>query len=115
MNWIKKTIIFIGLTLVFAFAFNANETTVEKIQVEKQDSSFSVDSIHSSAFIQPQASHIFTSPQKTPDFSVVKYFDIFLVILPDFKISSSLTLFANQDINRCEMVSLLLFPFHIFW
>jgi len=115
MNWIRKTIIFIGLTIAFVFAFSANEVPVDKIQIEKQDSSFSIDSIHSSVFIQPQTSSSFASPQKTPDFSVAKYFENYLVVIPDFKISTHLTVYANQDINRCEMVSLLLFPFHYFW
>ena len=115
MNWIRKTIIFIGLSIVFLFAFNANGSIVDKIQSAKTDSSISVDGIHSSVFIQPQTSSILTSPHKTPDFSVSKYFENLLVVIPDLKIGASFTLFANQDINRCEMVSLLLFPFHFFW
>ena len=115
MNWIRKTIIFIGFTIAFAFAFGANQVSVDKIQIEKQDSSFSVDSIHSSVFIQPQASSSFASPQKTPDFSVAKYFENYLIVIPDFKISTHLTVYVNQNINRCEKVSLLLFPFHYFW
>ena len=115
MNWIRKTIVFIGLSIAFLFAFNANESVVEKIQMEKSDSSFSVDGIHSSVFIQPQANNSFASTQKNPDFSVSKYFENYLVVIPDLKIVTLFTPFANQDINRCEMVSLLLFPFHYFW
>ena len=115
MNWIKKTLIFIGFIIVFAFAFSANETVAEKIQIEKQDSSFSTEGVHSSAFIEPRASTSIASHQKTPDFSVVKYFENYLAVIPDFKIRKQLTIFASQDINRCEMVSLLLFPFHYFW
>ncbi len=115
MNWIKKTILLIGLIVAFAFAFNANETVVEKIQIEKQDSSFSVDSSHSSVFIEPQTSNLIASTQKTVGYSVAKYFENYLVAIPYLKISTHLTVYANQDINRCEMVSLLLFPFHYFW
>jgi hypothetical protein len=115
MNWIRKTLIFIGLSIVFLFVYSANESAVAKIQVEKQNSSFSVDAIHSSVFIQPQASSAFPSSHKTIDFSVSKYFENFLAVIPDLKIGKYFTLFANQDINRCEMVSLLLFPFHFFW
>jgi hypothetical protein len=115
MNRIQKTLIFIGLSIVFLFAFSANETPINKIQVEKTDSSFSIDGIHSSVFIQPQASGTSASPHKTPDFSVSKYFENFLVVIVDLKIGKYFTVFANQDINRCEMVSLLLFPFHYFW
>jgi hypothetical protein len=115
MNWIRKTIIFTRLLIVFLFAYSANESAVAKIQAEQQSSSFSIDGIHSSVFIQPQTSSVFTSSHKTLDFSVSKYFENFLVVIPDLKIGKYFTLFANQDINRCEMVSLLLFPFHFFW
>jgi hypothetical protein len=115
MNWIRKTTIFIGLTIVFLFAFSANEVSVNKIQLEKPESSVSNGSIHSSVFIEPQANNTFTTPQKSTNLSFSKYFENYLAIIPDLKISSSFTLFPHQDINRCEMVSLLLFPFHIFW
>jgi hypothetical protein len=115
MNWIRKTVIFIGLTIVFLFAFSANEVAIDKIQFKKQESSLAVEKIHSSAFIEPQANHNLSAPSKTPDFSFSKYLENYLVSIPDVKIGISFTFFANQDINRCEMVSLLLFPFHIFW
>ena len=54
MNWIRKTAIFIGLTIVFLFALSANEVSIDKIQLEKQESSISIEKIHSSAFIEPQ-------------------------------------------------------------
>ena len=115
MNWIRKTIVFIGFTIAFLFAFSANEIAVNKIQPEKPESSFSSDSIHSSFFIEPQASNTFTHVQKTSNFSFSKYLENYLVAIPGLKIGTSFTHFANQDINRCERVSLLLFPFHIFW
>ncbi len=65
MNWIRKTVVFIGLSIVFLFAFNANETRIEKIQIEKSSSSFSADRIHSSVFIQPQAITTFALNRKT--------------------------------------------------
>lgn len=115
MNWIQRTFIFIGLSIAFLFALHANEVVDGKSRLEKTESSFSIDGIHSSVFIQPQASSIFTAPNKTPDVSVLKYFENLLIVIPDLKIGKFLIAFANQDINRCEMVSLLLFPFHYFW
>jgi hypothetical protein len=115
MNWIRKTIIFIGLSIAFLFALSANEVVDDEIQLEKTESSFSVDGVHYSVFILPQASSTFTAPNKTLNFSVLKYFENLLVVIPDLKIGKFLTAFAKQDINRCEMVSLLLFPFHYFW
>ncbi|POY39534.1 hypothetical protein C3L50_10205 [Flavobacterium alvei] len=115
MNWIRKTVIFVGLTIVFLFAFSANEVSISNVPLEKQESSLSVEKIHSSAFIEPQASNLLTFSQKNPDLSFSKYLENYLVSIPDLKIGISFPFFANQDINRCEMVSLLLFPFHIFW
>ncbi|TDE43963.1 hypothetical protein E0I26_10100 [Flavobacterium rhamnosiphilum] len=115
MNWFRKTLVFIGLLIAFLFAFSANETPIHTTQSEKSSSSVSVSSIYSSDFIQPQVSNTFTSYHKTPDYSIVKYLANFLIAIPDFKISTFFIRFAKQDINRCEMVSLLLFPFHFFW
>ena len=115
MNWFRKTLVFIGLSIAFLFAFNANDPTVDSNKIEKSSSSVSVDSIHSSDFIQPQVSNTFTSYHKTPDYTSVKYLENFLIVIPDFKSSTFFIRFAKQDINRCEMVSLLLFPFHFFW
>ena len=115
MNWIQKTAIFIGLSIAFLFAIAANKTVVNTIQVEKSNSSISLDSIHSSVFIQPQASVTIVSPQKTPNFSILKYFENYLVVVPILKNTTSFSLFENQDINLHKKVSLLLYPFHYFW
>jgi hypothetical protein len=115
MNWIRKFFVFIGLLIVFSFAFSANEVSISNVPVEKNKTSLSVEKIHSSAFIEPQASNPLTFSQKNPDFSFSKYLENYLVSIPNLKTGISFAFFANQDINRCEMVSLLLFPFHIFW
>ncbi|MDI5897292.1 hypothetical protein [Flavobacterium yafengii] len=115
MNWFRKTVVFIGLLIAFLFALSASEAPIPSIQLEKSNSSVSVGSIHSSDFIQPQVSNTFTSYHKTPDYTIAKYLENFLIAIPDFKISTFFIRFAKQDINRCEMVSLLLFPFHFFW
>nr|WP_315161675.1 hypothetical protein [uncultured Flavobacterium sp.] len=115
MNCFRKTLVFIGLLIAFLFAFSASEAPIHITQLEKSSSSVSVDSIHSLDFIQPQVSNPFTSYHKTPDYTIAKYLENFLIAIPDFKISTFFIRFAKQDINRCEMVSLLLFPFHFFW
>ncbi|HEX9152627.1 MAG TPA: hypothetical protein VF842_11120 [Flavobacterium sp.] len=115
MDWIRKTVVFIGLSIVFLFALTAKPSPIEKVQSEKSSASFSPDSIHSSVFIQPQATSTFGVQYTTTDYALVKYFENFLVATPAFKVSTFFTSYAKQDINRCEMVSLLLFPFHFFW
>ncbi len=115
MNWIRKTIIIIGLSLVLLFVFNANKSPGHSFEIEKTSSTFSSDSIHTSVFIQPQITHLFLLHHKTSNQYFVKYLESFFLAIPDFKIRTPFLRFANQDINRCEMVSLLLFPFHSFW
>ena len=115
MSWIRKTVVFIGLSIVLLFALTANQSPIEKIQIEKTSSSFSPDSIHSSVFIQPQVTNTVCLDYKTIDYTIAKYFENFLIVTPDFKVRTFFTRYAKQDINRCEMVSLLLFPFHYFW
>ncbi|MFV8369320.1 hypothetical protein [Flavobacterium sp. LB2R40] len=116
MNWIQKIGVFIGLILVLLFPFAAKEESMPTIiPLENSSSSVSVDSFHSSDFIQPQVSNTGTACHKTPDYTITKYLENFLIPIPEFKITTFLIRFAKQDINRCEMVSLLLFPFHSFW
>lgn len=115
MNWIRKIFVFIALLIVFSFASSVNEVSVSNLPVEKSKTSLSVEKVHSSAFIEPQASHNLSATSKNPNFSFSKYLENYLAPIPDLKIGITFTFFANQDINRCEMVSLLLFPFHIFW
>jgi hypothetical protein len=115
MNWIQRTVVFIGLSIAFVFAFNADPISIEKNPLEKSSSSFSNENIHSSVFIQPQSSASFTLNCKTGDYTITKWFENFLIATPDFKVLDCFNTFLNQDINRCEKVSLLLFPFHYFW
>lgn len=115
MNLIRKIAVFIGLMIVFLFALNVNEIRINTIQTEKSNSAFSNDSNHSSFFIQPQANISFIFNGKTANSIIAKWFENFLIKIPDFKILNLSNTFVNQDINRCEMVSILLFPFHYFW
>ncbi len=115
MNWIRKSIFFIGLSLAFIFAYYANVSVEENMPVEKKQSSYSFDHIHSSVFIQPQTNASVVSPHKNPNFSFLKYFENFLVEIPLLKIGKSFKIFSNQDYNHSEMVSRLIFPFHTFW
>jgi hypothetical protein len=115
MNWIRKIVCFIGLSIIFVFAFNAEQTTIAKNPIEKSSSSFTDESIHSSVFIQPQSSTTFTLSSKTSDYTIVKWFENFLIITLDFKVLDCFNTFQNQDINRFEKVLLLLYPFHYFW
>ncbi|CAM4040528.1 MULTISPECIES: hypothetical protein [Flavobacterium] len=115
MDWLRRTILIIGLSLVIFAAFTASKSLGDSIEIEKTAPSYSPDSIHSSVFIQPQTTAAFILQYKTQSYTVVKYLESYLALLPEFKIKTLFIRYANQDINRCEMVSLLLFPYHSFW
>ncbi|HLF52073.1 hypothetical protein [Flavobacterium sp.] len=115
MNWIKKTLVLTVLSIVLLFAFKGETNTIAEIQHENSNSNFSNDSIHASAFIQPQVTNTFVVNHKVDSPVFIKWFDNFLFKIPDFKILKHLNTFLVQDINRCQNVSLLLFPFHYFW
>lgn len=114
MNWIRKTVIFVSLLIIAFFASQANTIAVEKIEIQKTDSTFSVEIPDSSAFIQPQASYHFAANVKT-NTVVAKWFDTILMIIPAHQAVKSVTNFANQHLNQSKKVLLLLFPFHYFW
>ena len=50
MNWVVRTILFIGLSIVLLFAINANESIDDAIEIEKSTSNFLSDSLHTSFF-----------------------------------------------------------------
>jgi|GEM_PF-6215996 len=78
-------------------------------------SEFSQEGLHATAFLQPETAHHIVAPVKSFSFLVARLSD-FLETNFTQSIRLSLTkTFLSQDINRCEAVSLLLFPFHFFW
>jgi hypothetical protein len=117
MTWIRKAIIFVGLLMLFLSAYNADKVVIDVIQPQKTDSNITPDSIKTSAFIQPQANFHVVADLKTnyPSPSLSKWFDTFLIVIPDYKIQRSTFNFADQIINQRKKISILLYPFHYFW
>lgn len=115
MNWIRKTIFIIGLSFVFLFVFTTNQSRGETLEVEQNKTSFAADNVHTSVFIQPQLASSFLPHYKNPSCSFIKYLISYSSVIPDFKIKTLFIRFDYQDIDRCEKVSLLLFPYHSFW
>lgn len=111
----KKIVFLIGIFLMFLFAFNAKGNAMVKVEKEKSGSYFSTVNSHPSSFLQPQTVVSFISNHPVNDFVPGKWFAIFVIGTPVFKASKSFIVFSFQDIDRCENVSLLLFPYHIFW
>ncbi|MEO8533074.1 MAG: hypothetical protein ABI441_04960 [Flavobacterium sp.] len=115
MNWIRKTVIFVSLLLIAFFATQANQIAVEKIETQKTDTTFSVETADSLAFIQPQASYHFAANVKTSYPNPAKWFDSILMTIPSHQSVKSVSNFANQYLNQSKRVLLLLYPFHYFW
>jgi hypothetical protein len=115
MNWLRKTIIFASLLIIASFAFQASEVVVPKIDAQKTDPTFSIETVDTSEFIQPQASYQFAANVKTSHPILIKWFDSLLMTIPGHQIIKSTSNFANQFLNQSKKISLLLYPFHYFW
>lgn len=115
MNWIRKTIIFVSLLIITSFAFQANEVVVPKIDDQKTAPAFSVETVDTSEFIQPQASYQFAANVKTSHPILIKWFDSLFITIPGHQVVKSISNFANQYLNQSKKISLLLYPSHYFW
>lgn len=115
MTWMRKIVFFIGLLFVFLFAFNAEQKTVVTMQPQKSNPCFRIDHDSIAAFIQTPSFNLVVLNCKTNVPLIANWFESFLILIPDFKATKTVTPFENQDINRCKKVSILLFPYHIFW
>lgn len=115
MNLFKKIVVFLGLSLTLLLAFESSATTVQSIKKDSEKTLFSENSTVNSAFIQPEIVTHVSVNLKVNHQSIIKFFDSYLDLVPNLKSSKNNTTFALQDINRCAKVSLLLFPYHIFW
>ena len=116
MNSIRKIAVFIGFWLLLLAALFTNEVAPIEIKKQHSDSVYIDSKSYSSACIQPQTNFSFITNSKANDYiNIAKYINYFPDLVPKFKTLSQSKYCTNQDINRCEMFSLLLFPFHYFW
>ena len=109
MNSFRKIVVFFGLIVALTFAFNANYTAIEKTENKDTTSNFSEYSSHSSAFIEPQNQANFTLNFKTNPFTITKWFENYLIAIPDYTLFITSKTFLNQNSNRFENVLLLLY------
>ncbi|MFT3795795.1 hypothetical protein [Flavobacterium sp.] len=115
MGKIKHILLILLLFAGLSFAFGEKQLAETPPIAEQPVSEFSQEGLHALAFIQPESTQHLVSNAKPFAFSVAKL-AAFLSI--DFCVSGQKTIRKNfflQDINRCETVSLLLFPYHFFW
>lgn len=117
MKWIKNIMVFFVFlaSLLFtpteeAKAFGTVSIPLNKKSIEQ------VDFLKATALISQEISiHSISNPRADlPTYA--KWFESYYDIsFSGFSTCETTTAFLKQDINRCLNVSILLFPFHIFW
>jgi len=107
------------LLLLFTFLLctNGAEASWKPLKKSTQDAIDKIDFVKDAALIaKPYTNQNICDEQRTSTPVSAKWFVNY--IAPHFIDYSPLTnksVFIRQDIDRCHKVSLLLFPFHIFW
>ena len=116
MKTFWKFIVFTGLLIQFTFAYSANHDTTITFQKEN-NTEFGKESLSISHFVQPSIA------RGTPDLKNSNRIPVGLINLCPtnlqslliFKDNTRKIVLSDQDIDRCNKVSILLFPFHYHW
>ena len=110
-----KLVVFACLFMQFGFAHNASKHTTANFQ-KKSENTFSKKSISAFQFVRP------TIERGTSDLKHNNRIPVGFSYCPtEYQFSSILSnndlkiALSDQDIDRCNKVSILLFPFHYFW
>jgi len=110
-----KFIVFVGLFVQLGFAHNANHNAMVSFQKES-NTEFSKESLSSSEFVQP------TISRGTLDLKLsnripagVANYPSELQSLTILRNATHKIFLSDQDLDRYNGVSILLFPFHYFW
>lgn len=114
MKWLKHSIVLGSIIALFVMGFSCNVTSIDKVSTQKQQFN-SADSIQSVGLIQTISAGQTQVVVKENKSSFSNFF-INLLEKPALLVGSTFTpSLTQQDINRCESVSKLLFPYHFFW
>ena len=114
MKCIKHSFIFASLIALFLLGLTPSATPVVK-STSKEQRLQTADSIKSVGLIQSISENQQQVVSKENKTSFSTYF-LHSVEVPSLFVIRTFTPFlAQQDINRCESVSKLLFPYHYFW
>lgn len=113
MKTFWKFIVFTGLLIQFTFAYSANHDAVFRFQKEN-NTKFVKESFTTYHFIQPRIERGIPDLKHNP-IPVGLNSNTLLPLFLSLKENNIKIVLSNQDINRCEEVSILLFPFHYFW
>jgi len=114
VKWIKHSIVLASIIALFVLGFSSTAIPFEKSSSKEQRLK-SVESIQSVGLIQSISASQIQVVAKENKTSLFNFF-FHLVETPTLFVHRIFTPFlTQQDINRCESVSKLLFPYHIFW
>lgn len=115
MKWIKNIALISVLMAVF-LAFGKEDKKTFAIDYATKKSIEQIDFLKASAFVNQEVSQNIGVSSRADLPVYAKWFETFYNIsFSDFSVFKTSSVFARQDINRCFKVSILLFPFHIFW
>lgn len=116
MSSIRFFSLFSLLSLYMLFSTTIDGATGTALKKEKKEFLLSSSSVHSDFFLQPQADSSVFITEKTQSSTPPHYFESTFLVPFDFLTAQAVKKYViSQDINRCDNVSQLLFPFHFFW
>lgn len=114
MKWIKQSVILASLIAFFVLGSSSTVIPIEK-SITKEQRYLSAETIQSVGLIQSitasQIQLVVKENKTSFSNSLLQLFEFPTLFIPEI-FSLFLT---QQDVNRCENVSQLLFPYHIFW
>jgi len=115
MRFLKKIGFLCAIAAALFFISYEKPVAALDISSERDAPLYNNEGLHALAFIQPQAEHHVVSENKTIGVFHAKWFNDTFSLNTGFSNLKPVQKFLLQDANRCESVSLLIFPFHFFW
>ena len=109
-----KFIVFTGLFLQFSFAYSANHDATISFQ-KQSNTEFGKESLNATHFVQPNIERNNPDLKHNNRIPVGISANTTLSLFLGHKKNNLKIALSDQDVNRCNKVSILLFPFHYFW
>lgn len=115
MKWIKN-IALISVLMTIFLVFGRKDKKTFAFDFTPKKSIEQIDFLKASAFVNQEINQNSVASSRADLPIYVKWFESFYNIsFSQFSSFKATATFLRQDINRCETVSILLFPFHLFW
>ncbi|CAN1523227.1 hypothetical protein MCETHM1_01152 [Flavobacteriaceae bacterium] len=111
-----KFIAFVGVIVLFAFAFSLNTNAIVNFQKENASNLVTNEKLSASEFIQPGfLKDSVDIKVKTNTLDFVGYSFSTSIKLSKFKGTVRKAIVSNLDFNRSNEIFILLYPSHYFW